>query len=346
MSEQCSNCIVTEQGYTVLFQEEMSFEALDLYLKKQPATHWRKIDSSLHWMKEPLFHEILDYATAHLDTDRIKAVPADREDPLRSLEHLRPIAEFQAQREAHWIDEVIRQTAIRTYYQPIVALEGEAVRTVGYELLSRGVDADGGLIPPNRLFEAARVRNRLFALDRVCRLEAVKNAAGLDGQMIFINFLPTTIYNPEHCLQSTFAMVQKYGIDPSSIIFEVVESEEIRNMDHLRRILQYYKDHGFRFALDDVGTGYNSLEVLAELKPDVVKLAIEYTRGVSRDAEKRRIAEAVVRMTHTMGSQALAEGVEDAEDLACLREMGYDLFQGYYFGKPGPVPVLAEVQIK
>ncbi|MFD2615383.1 EAL domain-containing protein [Paenibacillus gansuensis] len=339
MTAVCPGCSVTEGGYSVLFPEASDSRFLDRYMAQIPASEWKRFGGGRVWLKEKPFYEMLDYALAHLQDTGILAAPSAKQDAPVEQVLMLPLEHFLAHREAHWIDDVIRHAAIQTQFQPIVRAEGNVIRTAGYELLSRGVDEQGGLIPPNRLFEAARVRNRLFALDRVCRLEAVRQASGLQDALVFINFLPTSIYNPEHCLQSTFQMVRQSGLEPSNIVFEVVESEEIKNMDHLRTILEYYKKHGFRFALDDVGTGYNSLQVLAELKPEVVKLAIEYTRGVSNDPDKYRVAQAVLDMTRGMGSQALAEGVENREDYEVLLAMGYDLFQGYYFGKPGPKPV-------
>ncbi|WP_251393095.1 MULTISPECIES: EAL domain-containing protein [Priestia] len=103
------------------------------------------------------------------------------------------------------------------------------------------------------MFEAAQVRNKTLALDRVCRLEAVKNASVIDHQLIFINFIPTAIYNPEHCLTSTFALIKELNIKPEQIVFEVIETEDVQDIEHLKNILNYYRSHGFKYALDDVG---------------------------------------------------------------------------------------------
>ncbi|MEY9094654.1 EAL domain-containing protein [Paenibacillus sp. RC84] len=339
MQNFCSKCFVGERGYTVYFGGSETSSFLDAYLPEYPADQWDKIDSRLYWMHESLFNAMLDYVTAHLEYANIRAVRADKHDPLQGLDKLKPVQFFKEERDAHWIDDVITNRSIRTFYQPIVSFDGVDSSIIGYELLSRGAGRDGGLIPPVQLFQAAKARDRLFALDRTCRLEAVRNAGGLDDGLIFINFLPTSIYNPVHCLKSTVEMVERTGVNPESIVFEVVESEEINNMDHLRSILAFYKKHGFRYALDDVGTGFNSLQVLSELEPDVVKLALEFCRGVSKDKGKQRVARAVARMTQELNSRALAEGIEDRDDLECLRDLGYEWFQGYYFGKPEPQPL-------
>ncbi|MGE7712700.1 EAL domain-containing protein [Priestia megaterium] len=76
-----------------------------------------------------------------------------------------------------------------------------------------------------------------------------------------------------------------------------------------------------------------------EVEPDVVKLAFEFTNGVSKNEKQKKVAQEMLAITHKMGAKALAEGVETEEDLKCLIEMGYDLFQGYYFANPHPTPV-------
>lgn len=335
---QCDGCSVEEKGYSIYFNEQSESAFLDRYLSDHAAMMWVKFNEQLYWLHESLFFSVLDYVMAHLNAARISAMENNHNIKITSVDGFRPIEQFQQEREAHWIDAVIRKPSIHTYYQPIVAMNGKENKLIGYELLSRGEAEDGSIISPFQMFEAAKVRNRLFALDRACRLEAVKNAGRAEGHMVFINFLPTSIYNPQHCLQSTVKLVEEIGIAPESIVFEVVESAEVKNLKHLKNILNYYREYGFRYALDDVGTGFNSIEVLAQLEPDVVKLAMEFVQGVSSDPHKRRVALEVANMTREKGAKLLAEGIENRDDLECLKELGYEWFQGYYFGKPAPQP--------
>lgn len=340
MSTFCDECQPCSQGYTVYFADKRIPEQLRVYMSVYGSDTWKQINERLYWMKESTFCALLDYLFTHSDPSAVRAFCSNASDPLLGLENLQPISSFHNEREAGWIDVLIMNRAIRTFYQPIVRRKDEkAVDIVGYELLSRGIDAEGGIIPPGKMFEAARTRNKLFALDRLCRMEAVKNSSIITDKLLFINFLPTAIYRPEHCLSSTFDAVQQAGVNPANIIFEVVESEEIENMDHLKSILQSYREHGFKYALDDVGTGYSSLRVLSELEPDIVKLALEFSIGVSQDAAKQRVARSVAQMAADMGAVALAEGIENEEDFLFLSSIGYELFQGYYFGKPESKPL-------
>ncbi|BAU26645.1 EAL domain-containing protein (putative c-di-GMP-specific phosphodiesterase class I) [Aneurinibacillus soli] len=340
MSIFCDACYLTSQGYTVYFADKKLLKTLTPYLSIYGTDSWKQLNDRMYWMKESIFCTLLDYFFTQTDPSTVHAFFSDASDPLFGLESLQPIASFHAERQAEWIDTVIMNRAIRTFYQPIVHRQTEGtVDIIGYELLSRGVDIKGDIIPPAQMFEAARTRDKLFALDQLCRLEAVKNSRMITDKLLFINFLPSAIYRPDHCLSSTFELVQQTGAKPENIIFEVVESEEIKNMEHLKSILQSYREHGFKYALDDVGTGYNSLRVLSELEPDIVKLALEFARGVSHDAGKQRVARSVAQMATDMGAVPLAEGIETEEDFLFLSSIGYEMFQGYYFGKPEPEPL-------
>lgn len=341
----CDVCHPKAFGYTVYFSDHNQSDKLVQYLSLEENTEdGHVITQRLLWVLESVFFDFLDYAEAHLNMDHIFAVQSDRLDPLKALHSLKNAREFQPLREASWVDEIIINKSLTTHYQPIVTAENGLVKIVGHELLSRGLSKEGKLISPFHMFEAARVRNRLFALDHACRINSVSNAAEVaKDQLIFINFLPTAIYSPEHCLKSTLEMIGKKGIKPSQIVFEVVETDEVKNIVHLKRILEYYRKQGFKYALDDVGVGYNGINKIKELNPDFVKLALEFSNGVTKDPEKQEMAKSVLEITHELGGVALAEGVEEESDFLYLQELGYDLFQGYYFSKPAPKP-LAKLQ--
>ncbi|WP_245947279.1 EAL domain-containing protein [Bacillus taeanensis] len=275
-----------------------------------------------------------------MNLNNIYAVLSCVSDPLANLNELKQVESFKIEREASWIDTLIEKNLLSTYYQPIVSAADGKINVVGHELLSRGLDeSGGGIIPPFKMFEAARVRGRVFSLDRACRMQSVRNAGMIKDKLIFINFIPTAIYSPEHCLSTTFEIIKKMNIKPEQVVFEVVETDEVNDLDHLKSILNYYQAHGFKYALDDVGTGHNNLKKLSEMEPDIVKLAFEFTNGVSEDKAKQEAAKSVLTIAHDMNALALAEGVETEADFHFLIEIGYDLFQGYYFSKPQEKPV-------
>ncbi|MGQ9658595.1 MAG: EAL domain-containing protein [Thermochromatium sp.] len=246
---------------------------------------------------------------------------------------------------AQWLDlldasgllEIIEAKRFVSWFQPILSATDGAV--VGYESLLRGERPDGSLMFPGEIFALAGKNDLLFQVDRQARESALRCAAsvGLKGQL-FINFVPTAIYEPSHCLQSTLSWALKLGFDPGRLVFEVVETERVGDLDHLKRILNFYREAGYRVALDDVGSGYASLNLLATLKPDIIKIDMEIVRGIDADPQRQSVFRALVGLARDLGIQVLAEGIETEGELAYVVREGAELVQGYLFARPAPQP--------
>ncbi|MDW0109512.1 EAL domain-containing protein [Sporosarcina aquimarina] len=325
-----SACIITDLQFEVMSTDSSQRELLVSQLKRnhELTADYGK-ESTLLSVSEAGLRDLVDFAADHLDQSLLSFRIAGEVD-------WRPFTEVHNVFSTEWIDELIQNERVISYYQPIV--DGER-KVFGYELLARFHSPDGQMIYPDEAFNAARTRGRLYALDRLCRITAVRHAAPLVNKKAFINFIPTSIYSPEFCLQSTVAVAAQYNIDPFQLVFEVVETDEVEDVEHLKSILRYYREKGFHYALDDVGEGYSTVELLAELQPHYMKLDRSFVDGVSSDAKKQENAESFLMKAKESGSVPLAEGIENEEDFVWLKNRGYELFQGYFFGKPSPSPV-------
>ena len=246
----------------------------------------------------------------------------------------KPINEIIELLEFKWIDQVILKNNVTFHIQPIVTKSQEVF---AYEMLARFQDDNGNSVAPSKVFTAAKKRNRTYALDRVCRIAAVRNAAAIHKK-VFINFIPTSIYSPEHCLRTTVQLAIQLGIPFSQLVFEVVETESVDDIEHLKKILTFYRERGLHYALDDVGVGFSTIEVLEQLMPNYMKLDMKFVQGVSGDLTKQAAAKKFLSSALQVGAIPLAEGIEEREDFEWLKEVGYELFQGYLFGKPTPIP--------
>lgn len=254
------------------------------------------------------------------------------------LKEMRTLQKYKDLIGANELTTLITKGALTTHFQPIVDLASSTI--YGYESLARGVNDDGSLIYPDRLFKWAREGDMLFYLDRACRESSLKTAAVKNIESkVFINFIPTAIYDPEHCLQSTVKWAKQLEFDPKNIIFEVIESDHVEDLDHLKRILDFYKSKGFMVALDDVGSGYSSLNMIAKLLPDIVKIDRAIIDFIDTNEVNQSIFRAITQIAHENNIIVLAEGIERAEELAFCASNGADLAQGYYFGKPTAEPV-------
>jgi EAL domain-containing protein (putative c-di-GMP-specific phosphodiesterase class I) len=223
--------------------------------------------------------EVASFLSAVLDADRYAGLRAvwlrsgvPIEQQFVELLHAQPLADVAAV-DSTPLAGVLDEGRLETWFQPVFWRGTLALW--GYECLVRGRTAEGETIGAGQLLDWARQERQVFRLDRVCRELhlASAGAAGItEDAQILINFLPTAIYRPEFCLASTMRAAAQAGISPDRIVFEVVETERVPDMAHLQRILQFYRDRGFRVALDDVGSGWSGLSLLAELRPDLVKI--------------------------------------------------------------------------
>lgn len=323
----CKNCVISELQFDILLEGEKNIAMMDMivdHFNRRNLTISKK--EMLVTIQESGVKEFLDFSRDYMEPEQIYF----RIDEMT----WKTIAEIETVLEMQWIDDVIHRNAIVSYSQPIVNNRKEIY---AYEVLSRFSRDDGSLIYPNEIFTAAKTRGRLYALDRLCRMAAVKYAAVLKKKT-FINFIPTSIYSPEYCLQSTVKLAKLLQIDPNQFVFEVVESEQVDDIEHLKSILNYYNEKGFQYALDDVGDGYNTLEMLTDIKPHYMKLDMKYVQGVKNDREKQHTAKQFLKKALEIGATPLAEGIETEEDFEWLKQIGYELFQGYLFGKPSVEP--------
>lgn len=322
----CPSCSISKQRITLDIPSQMSTMVLNHFDQREyPYT---LIDEYI-LTTEQATSDLADFLEAMNLTENVSF-------KIQNGEWL-SILELKTYISSSWVDAIIREKFIKMHFQPIITSSGEIY---GYELLARFIDENGNMIYPDVLFPAAKIRGRTFALDRLCRIQGVRQISRLyDNQKAFINFIPTAIYNPEYCLKSTTTVAKQLNIKSDRYVFEVVETEKIDDTAHLKSILMYYQTHGFSYALDDVGAGYNTLDLLSDLKPPYVKLDMQYVQGVRSSKEKQTVALAFLEKANEYGAITLAEGVEEIEDFDWLKSKGYQLFQGYLFGKPMPDPL-------
>ncbi len=252
---------------------------------------------------------------------------------------------FAAKARSEWLLRILREKRIFSVFQPIVRCAdsgGKAPQTYGYECLMRAT-IDDEAVPPLAMIDMARSAGLLFQLDLAARRAAICGAGEYGiREKIFVNFTPNSIYNPHSCLNSTVRLIDELGFARDQIVFEIVESERLPEMRHLKRIVDYYRDNGFCVALDDVGAGFASLNVLLALRPDYVKLDRDLVRGVNQDRAKAVVLRKLLETVQELSLQTIAEGVETADEFEWVRAHGADFAQGYYFARPAvPPPVIA-----
>lgn len=236
---------------------------------------------------------------------------------------------------SQWLIELIKQNQLTTFCQPIIASKG--LTTFGYECLLRGRIGDK-IISAAEIFAAAKASDMVFLLDKQGRVSHIQNMSqvALNDQKIFINFIPTAIYDPLFCLRTTNQAIEASQMKPEQIVFEVTESDEVKDKAHLLRILTYYREQGYGVALDDLGSGYSSLNLLSELQPDYVKIDQHLIQQIHLNPFKEIILEKICEMANKLGIKIVCEGIETQEELDVIKKYPVDYYQGYLFQKPAP----------
>jgi diguanylate cyclase (GGDEF)-like protein len=244
-----------------------------------------------------------------------------------------------------WLIEMLETQRFTTFFQPIVSIQ-DTSQIYGYESLLRGLDKQGNLVLPGPIIELAIEVGLLPQLDRIARLSAIAHFSNYKvSSHIFINFAPTALYDPVSCLRSTVEAIDRAGISHEQVIFEVIESDNAQDIDHLNGVLKYYRDAGFLVALDDLGSGYSGLNLLHQLRPDFVKLDMGLIRDVHKDHYKASITEKLLEIAQKLEIKTVAEGIECIEELNWLQQRGANFAQGYLIAKPSPEPVTVTPQI-
>lgn len=238
---------------------------------------------------------------------------------------------------AKWLIDSIQQENYETWFQPIIYAQNalETPKVYSYEGLFRMRDDTNTIVPPQLVFSLAEQADLLFSLDLVARRSAVEYfaAAKLQGKL-FINFNPSSIYDPSYCLRSTAAAIYELGLTPADIVFEVTETHQSSDLNHLKGILAFYRNAGFKVAMDDIGSGWSGLNLLQKIRPDYVKIDMELVRDVHTDVFKQNIVSSLVNIAKKNGITTVAEGIETEQEARWLIHNNIDLLQGYLFGRP------------
>ncbi|NCN04328.1 MAG: EAL domain-containing protein [Spirochaetales bacterium] len=345
----CYNCtltgrIATEGLKIVYLQPDIAPSALTLhhFLTEKDVAHTLERSLVKVTTIDPeslieLLYTKLNLSVEEKNSLRILILNEAEELSIETLEQFKSLNRWYQIFKAHDLLSIVEKKSITAQFQPIIRLDDWSI--YGYECLMRGIADDGRVIPPGTLFEQAVELDLTFNLDRVTRETIIRLAANNNTPgYLFINFLPNSIYDPETCLRTTMRVVDEMGIDHSRLVFEVVESQSFQDPERLIAILDYYRSKGVRTALDDVGSGYSSLNILAQLRPDIMKIDRELVQNIHSDPFKQSIFRALSSIANDLSIMLLAEGVETRAELDWVRENGVHLVQGYYFSKPMDLP--------
>jgi EAL domain-containing protein (putative c-di-GMP-specific phosphodiesterase class I) len=285
---------------------------------------------------------VLDVGGALSDPEARRAralyVPGDEEPTLDDFGRIVSLHELHVAAQTGWLLEQFDEGAITSHFHPIVHAD-DTSRVFAHEALLRGRGRDGQPLEPLAILQAAREAGLFHELDLAACRCAIREAAHLDANVtVFVNFSPAMMNDAESALRTTVAAIDAAGLEPERFVFEVIEADRIENAAHLKAVLDAYRRDGFRVALDDLGAGWSTLNLVHRLRPDFIKLDRELIREVNRDRVKDLIASKLLEIGHGLGIRTIVEGVETHEELQWARARGADFVQGFLIARPGPSP--------
>jgi diguanylate cyclase (GGDEF)-like protein len=212
-------------------------------------------------------------------------------------------------------------------YQPVVTLDREFRHA---EALARWTSPELGPVPPGRFIPVAEKAGLMIELGRVLLGQVCDDLEAHPGLRVSVNVSPLQLVAPDFIADLASGLTAR-SIDPGRIELELTESVLIRDSRTAAQHLHELKASGFSIALDDFGTGYSSVAYLEQISFNTLKIDRSFVSRIRFSPKRHSLIRGMIHMAHDLGMRVVCEGVETAEELALLRELGCDLVQGYLF---------------
>lgn len=222
------------------------------------------------------------------------------------------------------------------YYQPKIQLSSRTI--VGVEALIRWQHPEQGLLPPAQFVPIAEdcgliVQIGSWVLREACLQARAWQQAGLPPITVAVN-ASALEFRAKDFVENMRATLEDIGLEPHYLEIELTESVLMRDAESTNRSLHALAELGVKLAIDDFGTGYSSLSYLRQFPIDTLKIDQSFVNQMTRNPDDATIVSAIISMGKSLQKRVIAEGVETAEQYACLLARHCDEGQGYYFGRP------------
>ncbi len=239
--------------------------------------------------------------------------------------------------------EAMENGQIRIYLQPQMDGEGNVL---GAEALVRWQHPGRGMLAPGEFIGIFEKNGSIVRLDchvweLACRQLRRWKDQGREDLYISVNISPMDLYFID--LFKTFAgLVEKYGISPGNLKLEITETAMMSDLEKQLQMISKLREAGFVVEMDDFGSGYSSLNMLKDIQVDVLKIDMAFLGETEDKLRAQKILRTIVELSRQLEVPVISEGVETQEQVEFLREIGCNMFQGYYFARPMEVGIFEE----
>lgn len=232
------------------------------------------------------------------------------------------------------LSDIIKNKQIQVLSQPIMDLHDGAI--FGWEILARGPE-NTPFHRPTELFDYAYQADMLSEMELLVVEKTFHEMTERQiGEQVFVNMTSVSLEHPS-VYDTIVDYLSKYpGVNPKQIVFEITERHAIRDYRQTADMMGKYRELGFRFALDDAGAGYASLQSISELVPDMIKIDRSLIANIDQGKVKQSLLKALIEFARDINCEVIAEGIERKEEADIVYRSEITKGQGYYFAKPAP----------
>lgn len=243
------------------------------------------------------------------------------------------------------VERALKNHEFAVYLQPKIDLKTKTL--AGAEALVRWILPDGSMMRPDEFIPVLERHGKIAKLDlymfhEVCMILKSWENRGFCAVPVSVNF--SRVNMMENGILEKYQEIQKsIGVPSEFLEIELTETMIQGNMEYFKQLFEHIHRLGYQCSLDDFGSGYSSLNILMDLPVDIIKLdRLFFRQGTGNEEREKKIVSGMIQVAKSLGIRTVAEGVEDADQVEELRDMGCDMIQGYYYSKPVPVKEFEE----
>jgi len=231
------------------------------------------------------------------------------------------------------IKEALIEDRVVTYYQPII--DNRTGNIVKYETLVRMLDKEGNTVPTWTFLEIAQKSKLYPQVTKIVIDKAFKAFEDFPQYDFSLNLTVEDI-NSKEITEFIYDKLKHYN-NSNRVIFEITESEEVRDYKTINSFIENVKKYGVKIAIDDFGSGYANFEHIISIDADFIKIDGTLIKNIDTDKNARIITEAIIDFSKKLGKKTIAEFIHCEEIYDIVKELGADYSQGFYLGMPSPI---------
>jgi diguanylate cyclase (GGDEF)-like protein/PAS domain S-box-containing protein len=236
------------------------------------------------------------------------------------------------------LNRAIENNELSLYYQPKIDLSNDSV--MGMEALIRWNNPDLGFVPPDKFIPISEENGLILPIGDWVINKALEDTArlhreGFTNLKVAVN-LSLRQFMKKDIVQHIREAINASGIENFSFEFEITENIFTEDLSTITKVMNEISSLNIKFAIDDFGTGYSSIGYLKKMPISTLKIDRSYINSIDTDPDNESIVSSVILMSKSLGLNIVAEGAETEEQVQILKEMGCNIVQGYYYGRPMP----------